>query len=587
VTSILSALAEPSTTTTLVHRAHPGPAPWWRSAVIYQVYPRSFADGNGDGIGDLPGVRARLTHLSRLGVDALWLSPFYRSPQHDAGYDVADYRDVDPLFGTLEDADAMIAEAHRLGLRVIVDLVPNHTSAAHPWFAAALAAGPGSPERARYIFREGRGDEPPNNWRSAFGGPAWTRVTEPDGTPGQWYLHLFDDTQPDLDWTNPEVRAEFVSILRFWLDRGVDGFRVDVAHGLVKAEGLPDFAGPSAALAPPHEGTHGSEDGATGAGSLGPMWDQDGVHEIYREWHAVLAEYDGDRALVAEAWVEPLSRLALYVRPDEMQQAFNFPFLTAPWRARALREVVTESLAAYDAVGATTTWVLSNHDVVRHPTRLGLPEPGGKPSGIGVGDQQPDEELGLRRARAATLLMLGLPGSAYLYQGEELGLPEHTTLPDDERQDPTWRRTGHTERGRDGCRVPLPWVADAPAYGFSPTGRSWLSQPESWARYALDRQRCVPGSTFEMYRAALALRREYRLGTGSLAWVDGLPGDDGDLLAFVNRDVLVVTNLGTETFELSGTDLEPLLASAPLPEGAAGGDRVAVPPDVTVWVRRR
>jgi len=539
VTQILSALTEPSTTTTLVHRASSGPVPWWRSAVIYQVYPRSFADGNGDGVGDLPGIRSRLSHLARLGVDAIWLSPFYRSPQHDAGYDVADYRDVDPLFGTLADADAMLAEAHRLGLRVIVDLVPNHTSSAHPWFAAALASPPGSPERARYIFRDGKGPDgslPPNDWRSAFGGPAWTRITERDGTPGQWYLHLFDTTQPDLDWTNPEVRAEFRDILRFWLDRGVDGFRVDVAHGLVKAEGLPDFAAPTAAERPPHEGTLGSEDGATGAGSLGPMWDQDGVHEIYREWHQVLAEYDGDRAMVAEAWVEPVSRLALYVRPDEMQQAFNFPFLTSPWRAADLRAVITESLAAYDAVGATTTWVLSNHDVVRHPTRLGLEPPGGKPGGIGVGDPQPDEELGLRRARAATLLMLALPGSAYLYQGEELGLPEHTTLPDDERQDPTWWRSEHTERGRDGCRVPLPWEAEAPAYGFSPTGLSWLSQPESWARYALDRQRCVPGSTFEMYRAALGLRREYKLGTGSLAWVDGLSQDDAQsVVAFINR----------------------------------------------------
>ena len=594
MTAILSTLAQPSTTTTLVHRHASGSAQWWRSAVIYQIYPRSFADGNGDGIGDIPGITARLKHLVRLGVDAIWLSPFYRSPHHDAGYDVADYRELDPLFGTLADADALIAEAHRLGLRIVVDMVPNHTSFEHPWFKAALAAGPGSPERARYIFRDGKGPDgaqPPNDWRSTFGGPAWTRVTEPDGTAGQWYLHLFDTSQPDLDWTNPEVHDEFRSILRFWLDRGVDGFRVDVAHGLVKAPGLPDFPASTAATTPPHDGTHGSEDGATGAGSLGPMWDQDGVHEIYREWHEVIAEYDGDRALVAEAWVEPLSRLALYVRPDEMQQAFNFSFLTALWTAQDLRTVITESLVANDAVGAPTTWVLSNHDVVRHPSRLGLPVPGGKPGGIGIGDQQPDEELGLRRARAASLLMLALPGSAYLYQGEELGLPEHTALPDDERQDPTWWRSEHTERGRDGCRVPIPWEADAPAYGFSPTGRSWLSQPESWARYALDRQRCVPGSTFEVYRAGLGLRREYHLGTGSLAWVDGLSADAGDpLVAFVNREVLVVTNVGTTPVSLKGTDLEVLISSADLPEGkagGAGGTEVTVPPDVTVWVRRR
>lgn len=594
MTAILSALAQPSTTTTLVHRHTSGSAEWWRSAVIYQIYPRSFADGNGDGIGDIPGITARLKHLVRLGVDAIWLSPFYRSPHHDAGYDVADYRDIDPIFGTLDDADALIAEVHRLGLRIVVDLVPNHTSFEHPWFKAALAAGPGSPERSRYIFRDGKGSDgaqPPNDWRSTFGGPAWTRVTEPDGTAGQWYLHLFDESQPDLDWTNPEVHDEFRSILRFWLDRGVDGFRVDVAHGLVKAPGLPDFPASTAALAPPHDGTHGSEDGATGAGSLGPMWDQDGVHEIYREWHEVLAEYDGDRALVAEAWVEPLSRLALYVRPDEMQQAFNFSFLTSLWTAPAMRGVITESLHANDAVGAPTTWVLSNHDVVRHPSRLGLPVPGGKPGGIGIEDLQPDEDLGLRRARAASLLMLALPGSAYLYQGEELGLPEHTTLPDDERQDPTWWRSEHTERGRDGCRVPIPWEADAPAYGFSPSGKSWLSQPESWRRYALDQQRCVPGSTFEVYRAALGLRREYHLGTGSLAWVDGLaPGAADSLVAFVNREVLVVTNIGSAPVSLKGTDLEVLISSTDLPDGEAGGvggTEVTVPPDVTVWVRRR
>ena len=575
-----------STTTTLVHAAGPGHAPWWRTAVIYQVYPRSFADGSGDGIGDLPGITSRLPHLARLGVDAVWLSPFYRSPQHDAGYDVADYRDVDPIFGTLDDFDAMLAEAHRLKVRVVVDLVPNHTSSEHTWFRAALTAAPGSAERARYMFRDGRGaggDEPPNNWTSVFGGPAWTRVTEPDGTPGQWYLHLFDTTQPDLDWTNPEVREEFRSVLRFWLDRGVDGFRVDVAHGLVKEPGLPDWDGTSAMIEGAHEGTAGSEDGLTGAGSAGPMWDQEGVHEIYRDWHAVLAGYDGDRALVAEAWVEPLSRLARYVRADEMQQAFNFAFLTSLWTAPDLRAVITESLGASDAVGAPTTWVLSNHDVVRHTSRLGLAVPGSKPNGIGADDPQPDEELGLRRARAATLLMLALPGSAYLFQGEELGLPDHTALDDDERQDPTWWRSEYTERGRDGCRVPIPWSADEPAFGFSPTGATWLSQPESFRRYALDTQRGVAGSTYEVYRSSLRLRREFRLGSGSLAWVDGLPSSaSSSVLAFVNRDVLVVTNFGPGTVRLPA-DLTLVHASQDL--AVAEDDAVLVGPDTTVWAR--
>ncbi|WP_024287916.1 glycoside hydrolase family 13 protein [Cellulomonas sp. KRMCY2] len=578
--------SQASTTTILVHPTTSGAAEWWRTAVIYQVYPRSFADGNGDGIGDLPGITDRLEHLGRLGVDAIWLSPFYRSPQHDAGYDVADYRDVDPLFGTLHDFDAMLTKAHRLGIRVIVDLVPNHTSTEHAWFQAALAAAPGSVERARYLFRDGKGaagSQPPNNWTSVFGGTAWTRITEPDGTAGQWYLHLFDSTQPDLDWTNPEVRDEFESVLRFWLDRGVDGFRVDVAHGMVKAAGLPDWDGTSSMIDGAHEGTAGSEDGSTGAGNLGPMWDQDGVHDVYRSWHRVLAEYDGDRALVAEAWVEPLTRLAAYVRPDEMQQAFNFPFLTTLWSAPAFRAVVTASLGANDAVGAPTTWVLSNHDVVRHTSRLGLAVAGSKPNGIGAGDPQPDEELGLRRARAATLMMLALPGSAYLYQGEELGLPEHTSLDDDERQDPTWWRSDHTERGRDGCRVPLPWSATAPGLGFSPTGTTWLTQPTSFARYAADVQHGVPGSTYEVYRSALCLRREFRLGSGSLAWVDGLPSTAKDsVIAFMNRDVLVVTNFGPDMLRVPA-DLTLLHASQDLP--LADDDAVLVPPDTTVWAR--
>mgnify|MGYP001217610734 CR=1 FL=1 len=562
------------TRTTLVHAPGSPDGEWWRDAVIYQVYPRSFADGSGDGVGDLPGITSRLPHLAELGVDAVWLSPFYRSPQADAGYDVADYRDVDPLFGTLADFDVMLSTAHGLGLRVIVDLVPNHTSDEHAWFVEALAAAPGSPARDRYLFRDGRGEHgelPPNNWQSIFGGPAWTRV--PDG---QWYLHLFDSKQPDLNWEHPEVRAEFEDVLRFWLDRGVDGFRIDVAHGMVKAPGLPDWDGHVSMIEGAEDDAPG-EELVTGAGNQGPMFDQEGVHEIYRAWHKVLAEYDGDRALVAEAWVEPLSRLARYVRPDEMQQAFNFAFLSTLWDAPALREVVTASYAASDAVGAPTTWVLSNHDVVRHASRLGLAVPGSRPNGIGEGDEQPDEELGLRRARAATLLMLGLPGSAYLYQGEELGLPDHTALPGDARQDPTFFRTQGAELGRDGCRVPIPWSAHAPAFGFSPTGAAWLPQPASWARYALDAQRGVPGSTYEMYRAALALRRAEALGSGGLAWT----GSHDDVLDLVNRDVRVVANLSTEPVTVDADEL--LIASGPVARDGDGA--LVVEPDTTVWVR--
>ncbi|MEJ5945225.1 glycoside hydrolase family 13 protein [Pseudokineococcus basanitobsidens] len=553
---------------------------WWRSAVIYQVYPRSFADADGDGMGDLPGITARLPHLVELGVDALWLSPFYTSPQHDAGYDVADYRAVDPRFGTLADADALLARAHELGLRVVVDLVPNHTSWDHAWFSEALAAAPGSRERARYLFRDGRGEHgelPPTSWRSVFGGSAWERITEADGTPGQWYLHLFDVSQPDLDWSNPEVREEFHDVLRFWLDRGVDGFRVDVAHGLVKAEGLPEWDAELEMISGTLAGQHGE------ARTPPPMWDQEGVHDVYRGWRRVLDEYEGDRMLVAEAWVEPLDRLARYVRPDEMQQAFNFAYLVSPLRAADLRDAVDATAEAMDAVGAPPTWVLSNHDVVRHTTRFGLSTDGGNPDGLDASAAAPDAEVGLRRARAATLLMLALPGSAYVYQGEELGLPD-VAVPDDARQDPTWERSGHAVRGRDGCRVPLPWEGDAPSFGFGPTSASWLPQPSAYGELALDRQRDVPGSTYEMYRAALRLRRELALGSSpSLTWTDadGLARVEDGVLALRTGGALVVANLGDTPVRLPD-GAEVLLVSGDL---AHGGDGRSLPPTTTAWLR--
>ncbi len=550
---------------------------WWRDAVIYQIYPRSWADYDGDGMGDLPGITARLPHLAQLGVDAVWLSPFYTSPQHDAGYDVSDYRDVDPRFGTLADADALIERAHDLGLRVMVDIVPNHSSDEHPWFQEALASEPGSVARARYVFRDGsgeNGDEPPNNWVSNFGGPAWERVTESDGSPGQWYLHLFDVTQPDFDWTNAEVGDEMESVLRFWLDRGADGFRIDVAHGLVKVKGLPD--------APPgHEIT-----GTERTGDL-PMWDQPGVHDIYRRWRKVVESYaldgqDADRILCAEAWVVPAEALALYVRPDELHQSFNFAFLMSPWIASVLRDEIEASLQAVEEIAAPQTWVLSNHDVVRHTTRLGYePVPGRLlMPGIGADDPQPDADVGLRRARAATTVMLALPGSAYIYQGEELGLPDATELPDEVRQDPTWEKSGHTSRGRDGCRVPMPWEGDAPAYGFSATGASWLPQPEVYGELAVDRQTGMEGSTLELYRTLLRLRREHRPGRGRLTWVDlGESVLAFDVSTETGPPVRVIANLGEEFL--------------PLPRGAevlvASGDvdvSEGLPTDCAVWLRR-
>ena len=516
---------------------------WWRSSVIYQIYPRSFADANGDGMGDLAGITARLPKLKELGVDAIWLSPFMTSPQKDAGYDVANYCDVDPLFGTLADFDAMESTAHNLGLKVIVDLVPNHCSSEHPWFLQALAAGEGSEERSRFMFREGKGangELPPNNWESVFGGPAWTRTTNPDGTPGQWYLHLFDSSQPDFDWTNPWVRERFLEILRFWLDRGVDGFRVDVAHGLSKAPGLPDFRRDEAYWNTPAEVRPDN-----------PYFGHDGVHEIYREWHKLLEEYPGERILCAEAFVEPLTKMAKWVRPDEMQQAFNFPFLVTRWNGEQMRQVIKDSISAFHAVGAPSTWVLSNHDQIRHATRLAL-DPNAKTAdritGIGPLTQpKPDVALGLKRGRAASAMMLALPGVTYMYQGEELGLPEAVDIPDDKRQDPTFFRTAGQSYGRDGCRVPIPWEADATNFGFGPAGEPWLPQPAVYRGYARDLQEGDPFSTLELYKSALAIRKNRALGEGELEWIEGTPEN---ILGFRNGDVSVFINYSTENFTL-------------------------------------
>ncbi|KRC60954.1 alpha-amylase [Agromyces sp. Root81] len=531
---------------------------WWRTAVIYQVYPRSFADGDGDGIGDLPGITSRLDALQELGVDAVWLSPFYTSPQRDGGYDVADYCDVDPLFGTLADFDALLLAAHARDMRVIADIVPNHSSSQHPWFQAALDAAPGGIERGRYLFREGRGidgTEPPNNWRSHFGGPAWTRATEADGAPGQWYLHLFDTSQPDFDWSNEEVREEFRRILRFWLDRGIDGFRVDVASSLVKAEGLPD-------LDPELD-----ED-------LAPYTGQPGVHEIYRDWRALLDEYEGDRVLVAESWIKPLTRRAEWVRPDEMHQAFNDLF--DDWDAPTLRRIIDDTLDAFSAVGAPSTWVASNHDTVRQATRLSLPR-SERPNGLGpnsTGIASYDDTL--PRARALALLTLSLPGSAYLYQGEELGLPEVSEIPDEARQDPTFFRTEGEQYGRDGCRVPLPWEADAPSYGFGPGEASWLPQPELWGRLARDRQQDVADSTLTLYQDAVALRRSRTLGAGHVEW---LPGYPTHVLAFRNGNTTVLVNMGSEPAPLPAGEV--LLSSAAT---STTSTTSTLDPDTAVWM---
>ena len=540
---------------------HGEATPWWRDAVIYQVYIRSFADGNGDGVGDLLGIRTRLPYLRALGVDALWITPFYASPMADGGYDVAEHREVDPLFGTLGDAEALISEAHRLGIRIIVDIVPNHTSARHRWFREALEAAPGDPARERYIFRAGRGEQgelPPNDWESVFGGPAWTRIAERDGALGEWYLHLFDPPQPDLNWRRPDVRAEHEDILRFWLDRGVDGFRIDVAHGMIKAEGLPDV------------GYQGQIE-MLGSSVL-PYFDQDEVHEIHRSWREILDEYPGERIAVAEAWAPSLERLAAYVRPDELHQAFNFHFLGTPWRRDELRAVIEDSLRTSALVGAPTTWVLSNHDIRRHVTRYG----GGEP--------------GLRRARAAALMMLALPGSAYLYQGEELGLEEVLDLPPELLQDPQRLRSADGSSGRDGCRVPLPWGGAESPYNFTPLNIAdgWLPAPKRWREKTVEAQWNDAASTLALYREALRLRRALpALGDGKLDWLGAIEVVDGDpetLLAFHRAPGFVCTvNLGGQpiTVPRPGT---LVLASVDLgPEIDGDGDEATLPPDSAAW----
>lgn len=549
---------------------------WWRNAVTYQIYIRSFADANGDGIGDIKGIINRLGYLKALGVDAIWITPWYPSPQHDNGYDVSDFMDIDPEYGTLEIAQELIDEVHRNGLRIIIDIVPNHSSNEHQWFRDALAAEPGSAERDRYLFRDGKGEngeEPPNNWDSVFGGPAWTRITEKNGEPGQWYCHIFAPEQPDFNWENPEVRDHFMQVLRFWLDREVDGFRVDVAHGLVKAEGLPD------APFQEHFGLLDSRDF--------PYWDQDGVHEIYREWRKLLDSYPGHRMAVSEAWVNPPSRSALYVRPDELANTFNFDFLTVKWGRDSLKKSIDGSIAGMAEVGAPVTWVLSNHDVVRVVNRLEMdfiaPDDETEIDDPTSDIKYFDRKRANDRARAAALLMFALPGAVFLYQGEELGLPEVLDIPVERLQDPIWKMSGNKERGRDGCRVPLPWkVTEGGAFGFSSNPdlsreQSWLPQPEYWGDFSAEGQEESENSMLLLYRNALATRKEHpALANTHFRWVDS----SNDSFAFTrSQDESFFCIV---TFEEAGSippNYEVLISSQEIGSGR-------IPPNSTVWLQR-
>jgi alpha-glucosidase len=525
---------------------------WWRSAVVYQVYVRSFSDANGDGIGDLTGVRSRLPYLAELGVDALWFNPWYPSPQADAGYDIADYRAIDPNLGTLAEAEELIAEARSLGIRTIVDIVPNHVSSEHPWFREALLAGPGSPERERFWFRPGRGtygERPPNDWQSIFGGPAWTRV--PDG---EWYLHLFAPEQPDLNWSHPDVWAEHENVLRFWFDRGAAGFRIDSAALLDKDPELGEVRDDA-----PH-----------------PFMDRDAIHDVYRRWRAVADSYEEPRILVGEVWLPDAERLARYLRADELHTAFNFDFLSCPWDCSRLRASIDSALAAHAPVDAPTTWVLSNHDVTRPVTRYGRDDSSFSFEAKRDGVPPTDLRRGTRRARAAALLAMALPGSLYVYQGEELGLPEVEDIPNERRRDPMWHRSNGADPGRDGCRIPIPWNGEAPPYGFSPNGaQTWLEQPANWGRLTVAAEARDAYSMLSLYREGLRLRREAPWDDAStITW---LPSNDA-VLAFARGERFVcLVNFGPEPVQLPpGHDV--LISSNDLEGGA-------VAQDTTVWLR--
>lgn len=571
------------------HRA----SDWWRDAVIYQIYPKSWNDSNGDGYGDANGVRARLRYLADLGVDAVWFSPFYKSPDNDGGYDVADYRDIDPRFGTLAEMEALIEEAHVLGLKVLVDIVPNHSSSDHRFFQAAQGTAPDSPEWARYHVAKGKGvngEFPPNNWRCVFTGDAWSPILDSDGeATGFWYLHLFDSTQPDLNWENPDVIGEFDTTLRFWMDRGVDGFRIDVAHGLAKVPGLPDSRGMI---------IERDEQGNVTDIVPEPMWDQPAVHDIYRHWRAISNEYSPARVFVGEIWVTTAARLAAYLRPDELHTGFNFPFLMCNFDADEYRTVIDASLENDRKVGAPTTWVIENHDVPRSVNRYAHNDR--KMSELEAG---PDESLAIRivrepvaedalqkgreRARAAMLLMLSLPGSAYIYQGQELAL-EEVLVPDEKRSDPSWLRSNGQSGMRDGCRVPLPWTRAGETFGFS-AGEAWLEQPRHWADLSAEAQTDDPASMLELTRKALRLRRtEPALGDGEMTWRNDL-ALGANVVAFERparlggAGILVVCNTGSETVTLAHAG--EILAASRLPLERTASNALIIPPDTAVWLR--
>ena len=529
---------------------------WWKNAVFYQIYPRSFFDSNGDGEGDLPGITAKLNHVRDLGADAIWLSPFYTSPNRDGGYDVADPRDVDPRHGNLADAKSLFARARELDLKVLVDIVPNHFSSEHLWFKAALRSTSGSPERARFHFHKGKNPTtPPNNWISLFGGPAWTQVED-----GEWYLHLFDSSQPDLNWENIDVRADFEKTLRFWLDLGVDGFRIDVAHGLAKENILEDHYDPQGLSNALRLDVEMSAEERGKLLSSVPFFDRDGVHEIYREWRKIFDSYDREIMAVAEAWVHPPERATQYVRPDELQQVFNFDLLVTPFDDQILFNCIDRTLNLVGGVGASPTWALSNHDTPRVVSRVGVKE-----------------------ARALALFTFGLPGASYIFQGQELGLPD-AELQDSDRQDPAFFRTKGAQKGRDGARVPMPWSGELSPFGFT-TGKPWLPIPQVWSSLTVEKQSGDPASSLEMYRELLALRKKFAQDLSDFAWVR-YPNGSG-LISYRRGGVEILLNTSDKSISVkaegfAGNFGRPMLSS--IPTENHDSPEITIAPNSAMWV---
>ncbi len=551
---------------------------WWRQAVIYQIYPRSFKDSNGDGIGDIKGITSKIGYLSSLNVDAVWLSPFYPSALADGGYDVDDYRDVDPKLGTLADFDEMLNKLHEAGIRVFVDIVPNHSSNRHEWFKEAIAAEPGSAARNRYIFRDGKGangELPPTNWPSHFAPSAWSHESTQGGKHNQWYCHLFAPEQPDFNWDNREIEDDFLKTLKFWADRGVDGFRIDVAHALKKdlSEPLKDQARyPDLVNRKPGDNI---------------LFDRDEVHEIYKEWRQLFNQYDPPRVAVAEAYV-PADRLALYASADELGQAFNFELLNANFNATEFKTVIDRGLTQAKALGSSSTWCLNNHDQMRPATKYGLlPTVDHIRWKNSAGATSPlDENLGMRSAIAASMLIMALPGCTYIYQGEELGLHEVLGIPEDQIQDPQYLRNLKVDVGRDGCRVPLPWTSSGSSFGFG-DGGSHLPQPQWFAKNSVEVESKDPQSPLSIFRKALELRKGL-VTEEEMQWHET---GDANVLHFSRPNGWhCITNFGRGHFDLTGKG-EILHSSGPLAEAGiylihgvetSGND---LPPATTVWLQ--